>query len=133
LINILTSAKHGVEKVYLAKIKGKITDEEIGIIKHGIIDSDEFLKCEDVKILEVDKNFSKVKITMIKGKKHEVKRLMKFIGHPVIELTRLSHGPVDISIVPKENDLVKITGEMLNQLILLKNQRQKNLEASGNE
>lgn len=121
LINILTSAKYGVEKVYLAKIKGKITDEEIGIIKHGIIDSDEFLKCEDVKILEADKNFSKVKITMIKGKKHEVKRLMKFIGHPVIELTRLSHGPVDISIVPKENDLTKIDGKILEQLIALKN------------
>jgi len=79
-----------------------------------------FLKCEYVKILEADKNFSKVKVTMIKGKKHEVKRLMKFIGHTVIELTRLSHGPVDISTVPKKNDLVKITGEMLNQLNLIK-------------
>jgi len=120
LINILTSAKHGVEKVYLAKIKGKITDEEIGIIKHGIIDSDEFLKCEDVKILEVDKNFSKVKITMIKGKKHEVKRLMKFIGHPVIELTRLSHGPVDISIVPKENDFSKDNWRNVKPTYLIK-------------
>lgn len=133
LINILTSAKYGVEKVYLAMIKGKITNEETKIIKNGIVDEDEFLKCEDVKILEADKNFSKVKITMIKGKKHEVKRLMSYIDHPIMELKRISHGPVNISIVPQQNDLVKITGEMLNQLISLKKLSQKNLEASGNE
>ncbi len=133
LINILTSARYSVEKMYLAKVKGKITNEETNIIKNGITDEGEFLKCEDVKIIEADKNYSEVKITMIKGKKHEVKRLMSYIGHPVMGLKRISHGPVDISIVPRENDLTKITGEMLNQLLLLKNQHQKNSEVQSNE
>ncbi|MGC8820682.1 MAG: pseudouridine synthase [Fervidobacterium sp.] len=120
LLNILTSAKFGVEKVYIAKVQGRVNIENISRIKNGIKDNGEFLKCEDIEILSYTDKHSIVKITMIKGKKHEVKRLMAYIGNSVIELTRISHGPIDISLSPKEGDLVPIEGENLKKLIDLK-------------
>ncbi|MGQ9855896.1 MAG: pseudouridine synthase [Fervidobacterium sp.] len=120
LINILTSARYGVEKVYVAKVKGKVRKEDLEKLKNGIEDSGEFLKCEDATVMEMHKDYSVVKVTMIKGKKHEVKRLLASIGNPVIELVRIKHGPVDISLVPNPGDIVEIPSGILSALLEIK-------------
>lgn len=123
LIDILTSAKYGVRKVYIAKVKGVVSFEDLLKLKEGIYDNDEFLKLEYFDILEKGFNYSIVKVELIKGKKHEVKRLFKYIGHDVLELKRIAHGPINISLVPNEGDIKKIEGKLLDKLLELKNRR----------
>ncbi|ONN27570.1 pseudouridine synthase [Thermosipho affectus] len=123
LINILTSAKYRVKKVYIVKVKGKINFKELLTLKKGIWDNGEFLRLEYFEILDVGFNYSTVKVEMIKGKKHEVKRLFKNINHEVLELKRISHGPIDISFVPNPGDIKEIKGKLLKKLLKLKERK----------
>ncbi|MBO8160464.1 MAG: rRNA pseudouridine synthase [Thermosipho sp. (in: Bacteria)] len=125
LINILTSAKYEVEKVYIAKVKGVIDREKLEEIKKGIIDEGEFLVCKDVTVLEAGFDYAILRIVMIKGKKHEVKRLFKYVGSKVVELRRISHGPINISLVPKPGQIKKIEGKWLEKLLKLKQLKSK--------
>lgn len=54
---------------------------------------------------------------MIKGKKHEVKRLIEFIGTSLLTLKRISHGPI---VVPNEDDLAEIKEKDLERLLSFK-------------
>ncbi|HCL98279.1 MAG TPA: pseudouridine synthase [Fervidobacterium sp.] len=120
LINVLTSARYGTERVYKAKVKGKVARAKLEMLKSGIEDEGEFLKCEDAKIVEEQVGYSLVEVKMIKGKKHEVKRLFAHIGNPVVELVRTKYGPIDISIVPNQGDIAKIRGDLLKALLDIK-------------
>jgi len=121
LINILTSARFGIKKVYVAKVSGVVEFEKLLKLKNGIKDNGDFLKLEYFEILEKGFDYSIVKVEMIKGKKHEIKRLFKHIGHEVMELKRIAHGPIDISLVPKPGQIKKIEGKHLERLLSLKN------------
>ncbi|ABR30285.1 pseudouridine synthase [Thermosipho melanesiensis] len=123
LIDVLTNAKYGVKKVYIAKITGRVKFEDLLSLKKGIYDKGDFLKLEHFDILEQGFNYSTVKVEMIKGKKHEVKRLFEKIGHKVLELRRIKHGPVSISLAPNPGDMRKIEGEILKKLLKLKRRK----------
>lgn len=81
----------------MAKVKGKIQKNKVEDIKKGIIDSGDFLKCEDIKIIFESTYNSTLEITMIKGKKHEVKRLIKYIEVFLLNLKRISHGQIALA------------------------------------
>ncbi|QTA37474.1 rRNA pseudouridine synthase [Thermosipho ferrireducens] len=120
LINILTHARYGVEKVYIAKVSKRLSKSSIFKIEKGVYNEGEFLKCKKAFIKKLGKNHSIVKVIMTEGKKHEVKRLFKSIGCEVLELKRVSHGPIHISLVPKPGEIKKITGIYLKKLLNLK-------------
>jgi len=120
LIDILTSAKYKVKKEYIVKVKGIVSVEKLIKLKEGIYDKGDFLKLEHFKIIEKSSDYSIVRVELIKGKKHEIKRLFSSIGHKVLELKRISHGPISISLVPNEGELRKIEGEKLKKLLVLK-------------
>lgn len=129
LINILTSARYGVEKVYVAKVRGKVKKEDLEKLRNGIEDNRDFLKCENAVVIEMHKDYSIVKVTMIKGRKHEVKRLFSSIGNPVVNLIRISHGPVDITLVPNPGDIVEIRANVLDKLLEIKKKNQNKVRS----
>lgn len=92
LTNILTHPKNNVEKVYVAKIKGLITKEDILKLCNGVfIDSKKTSKAK-VKLLKIDKknNNSIVELIIHEGKNHQVKKMFNAIGYDVIKLKRES-------------------------------------------
>ena len=92
LTNILTHPKNAVEKVYVAKIKGLITKEDILKLCKGVfIDGKKTSKAK-AKILKIDKknNTSIVELIIHEGKNHQVKNMFNAIGYDVIKLKRES-------------------------------------------
>ena len=92
LTNILTHPKNNIEKVYVAKIKGLISKEELVKLCNGvIIDGRKTSKCK-AKILKVDKktNSSVVELIIHEGRNHQVKNMFKAIGYEVLKLKRES-------------------------------------------
>jgi len=59
---VLTSARYGTERVYKAKDKGKSSSRKLEMLKSGIEDEGEFLKCEDAKIVEEQVGYSLVEV-----------------------------------------------------------------------
>ena len=94
LTNLLIHPKNNIDKVYIAKIKGILTNLEIKKLEKGIIiDGFKTAPCK-VKVKKIDKknNTSLVMITIHEGKNHQVKNMFLSVGHEVIKLKRESFG-----------------------------------------
>ncbi len=86
----LTHPKFQVEKIYEVKVVGKFTKQVAYNICKGIkLEDGHMGKAQKISILQQNKNWSKIRMTMTEGRKREVKQLCKKSGHPVLELTRV--------------------------------------------
>lgn len=92
LTNYLIHPRNNIEKVYVAKIKGLITKDEIRRLCNGVfIDGKKTSKAK-AKILKIDKktNSSVVQLIIHEGKNHQVKKMFEAIGYEVLKLKRES-------------------------------------------
>ena len=89
---------NNVEKVYIAKIEGILTVEEIKRLLEGIIIDK--VKCkpkkEKIKKKDLEKNTEIVEISIVEGRNHIVKRIFNEIGHEVIKLKREKYAFLDV-------------------------------------
>ncbi|WP_138416874.1 pseudouridine synthase [Aquibacillus sediminis] len=92
--NLLMHPKHEVDKVYVAKIKGIPTREELATFKKGINVDGERLKATYSKIMSTDKrkNTAIVKLVLHQGKNRQVRRMFEAINYPVDKLKREQFG-----------------------------------------
>ena len=100
---LLAPNKH-VDKVYYAKIQGRVTEETVRKFSEGLnIGRDEFAKPSKLHILKADEK-SEIELTIQEGKFHQVKRMFHAVGMEVIYLKRLSMGTLvlDASLKPGE-------------------------------
>lgn len=88
--NIMMHPSNEVEKTYLAIIEGIMTTEEIYALKGGVVVEGVKVVPKRVKIKKKDleKNKSKVEVTIVEGRNHIVKKMFEAVGHPVNKLTR---------------------------------------------
>lgn len=90
----LLSPKKHVEKVYYAKVKGYVTQDDVLLFKKGIKINDEFTTLPaKLNIIQSDE-ISEIELTIYEGKFHQVKRMFIAVGKEVIYLKRLSMGSV---------------------------------------
>ena len=92
LTNYLIHPKNKIEKVYVAKIKGIITKENLRKLCNGVHINGYKTSKAKAKILKVDKkkNSSVVELIIHEGKNHQVKKMFEAIGHEVLKLKRES-------------------------------------------
>ncbi len=94
LTNILTHPSHEVEKIYRAKIQGILTVSEIQQIKKGLIIDDRKVVPTYFKVVKTnfENKTSIVRLGIVEGRNHIVKRLFASLDHKVIELKRESYA-----------------------------------------
>lgn len=90
LANRLMHPRHEVPKVYVAKITGVLTPEEIHSLTHGVRIDGKKTAPAKLKILRTDakKKFQIVQLTIHEGHYHQVKRMFQAVGHLVDKLSR---------------------------------------------
>lgn len=99
LAHRLLAPKKHVDKVYYAKVKGKVTEEDVKAFAEGVsIGQGEMAKPATLEILVSDE-ISEIRLTIQEGKFHQVKRMFISVGKEVVYLKRLSMG----SLVLDEN------------------------------
>ncbi len=92
LAHRLLSPKKHVDKVYYAKIKGIVTEEDVIAFREGVsLGQGEMAKPADLRILVSDE-ISEIELTIQEGKFHQVKRMFQSVGKEVLYLKRLSMG-----------------------------------------
>ncbi len=94
LANQLAHPSFGVEKLYFAKVKGKIAKAAIKQLLDGVELEDGLQKADRVHLVDQNPIESLLEIVLHSGKNRIVRRMMEAVGHPVIELTRKSFGPL---------------------------------------
>ncbi len=108
----LTHPRYGHAKEYLALVIGVPTSKELRALARGIVLEEGRTQPAEVTVLgrktpqellearvpalrkESPKGFSWLRVVVKEGKKHQVRRMLKAVGHPVIRLIRVGFGPL---------------------------------------
>jgi 23S rRNA pseudouridine2605 synthase len=90
--------KHEIEKVYVAKVKGITSKEQLSQLKTGIKDEGDWLKAIHSRILNRDtrKNTAILELTLHEGKNRHVRRMMERLGFPILKLKREKYGLITL-------------------------------------
>lgn len=117
LAHALLSPRHHVKKIYEAYISGKITHEDIKAFREGIKLKDFKTLPGDIEVLEEFEDKSYVRITIMEGKYHQIKRMISSRGKQVLQLKRISMGPLILDDALKEGDYRSLSQEEIDSLL----------------
>lgn len=104
---LLHPSRH-VVKTYIASVDGYVRDHELDPLRKGVVLDDGPCKPALARVLDADepgipegfsvgeRGTSLVEIKISEGRKHQVKRMLGSIHHPVLQLHRSSFGPLHL-------------------------------------
>ena len=98
LANRLMHPRYEVLKTYRARVKGALKEGELRQLREGIDLDDHRTHPAAVRKL----GESEVELTIHEGRKRQVRRMLDAVGHPVIDLERISMGPLRLDVEPGE-------------------------------
>ena len=97
LAHRLAHPKFGVQKTYIAKVRGLVTPATIQKLRDGIELEDGPIKVDSAKLLPgAGPKHSLVEVTLHSGRNRIVRRMLADVGHPVEELVRRQFGPLHL-------------------------------------
>jgi 23S rRNA pseudouridine2605 synthase len=102
LTNFMISPRNKINKSYQIKIKGKL-DEAVKdkILARGFVVDAVRIKPQNLIFLKPTKSGNSWwQIDIFEGKKHVVRNLFKYLGHPVSKLKRIAIGPIKLKNLP---------------------------------
>ena len=119
LAHRLLSPKKHVTKIYQARVEGVMTPEDATAFEKGIVLSDG-TECMPARldILSTTQDESIVQIHLKEGKFHQVKRMVKACGKTVVDLERLTMGPLKFDESLALGESRPLTEEELESLMI---------------
>ena len=93
----LTHPSAEIPKTYMARIEGTLTEKDLNPIRSGVeLDGVLTKKCK-AHIVETNKAYTKVHITITEGRNRQVRRMFEAIGKNVEFLKRISVGQLKLT------------------------------------
>jgi 23S rRNA pseudouridine2605 synthase len=94
----LTHPSSEVDKVYLARISGRLSSEEVRRLRTGVLmEGEERMTWPArVRIVREGDIYSDVIVIIHEGRNRQVRRMIAAVGHQVVLLRRVRFGPVDL-------------------------------------
>lgn len=122
LAHQLLSPKKHVDKVYYAKVQGRVTVSDQDVFLAGVDIKEENLTLPaKLTILHSDE-ISEVELTITEGKFHQVKRMFEAVEKEVIYLKRLSMGGLVLDPKLELGEYRELTPEEIDYLKKLKDE-----------
>lgn len=88
----LTHPKVGVEKVYIARISGALSEDERRRLENGVTVEGKLTMPAKVRILQKDEHHTRCEVTICEGRNHQVKKMFECVGKEVEFLKRTAVG-----------------------------------------
>ncbi len=112
---LLTPSRH-VDKVYYARVSGRVTEADVRGFADGLrVDADFRAMPAQLRILRSD-SVSEVEIVIREGKFHQIKRMFRAVGKEVLYLKRLSMGSLTLDPALQPGTWRRLTAEELAEL-----------------
>ncbi len=93
----LTHPSNEVPKTYLVKIEGTLTESDLNPIRSGLeIEGGYVTKKCKAHIVETNKDFTKIHVTITEGKNREIRKMFAAIGKEVTLLKRIKIGQLSL-------------------------------------
>ncbi|MDO4575668.1 MAG: pseudouridine synthase [Planctomycetia bacterium] len=101
LANRLTHPSYEVPKVYRVRVSGAPTRDEIAQLCRGVYLAEGKARADEVRIHHQYRDGTAVlEVTLREGRNREIRRILAKIGHNVLDLVRISVGPVKLGRLP---------------------------------
>ncbi|MGQ9473615.1 MAG: pseudouridine synthase [Candidatus Caldatribacteriaceae bacterium] len=99
---VLTHPRFQVEKKYLVYVNGKVEEEALHFLSRGVVIKGVSYRILWGRVREHHPTYTVTEVTLCEGKKHEIRILFDYLGHPVLRLIRVSAGPIhlDLKLLP---------------------------------
>lgn len=97
LANRLTHPSYGVEKEYLARIRGLPPLSVLSGLERGVELEDGLTAPAKVRLIKGGKQNSVLALTIREGRNRQVRRMLEVVGHPVTRLKRVRYGPLTLA------------------------------------
>ncbi|HZS94408.1 MAG TPA: pseudouridine synthase [Chloroflexota bacterium] len=99
--NMIAHPRHGIEKEYRAVVRGTPSREAIAAMERGVRLPDGTLtRPASVRVISNSRNDTLVGITLLEGKKRQIRLMASAVGYPVLTLERTRIGPVKLNNLP---------------------------------
>ncbi len=101
LAHVLAHPSFGVEKTYLATVRGIVRQETLRRLMSGVELEDGPIAADRARVIgEPSGGRTIVELTLHSGRNRIVRRMMAEVGHPVIDLVRRQFGPLHLGSLP---------------------------------
>src|SRR5262249_2015291 len=93
----LIGENSNMQKEYLVRVEGLITEEKIARLSYGLSLDDKKLKPAKIKRLETQL----LQFILTEGKKRQIRRMCELVGLQVISLKRVRIGKITLGDLPE--------------------------------
>ncbi len=106
LANLLTKAESGVEKIYLVKVAGQPSEDELDRLRGGVgIEKGEAgsdrVKTAPARIRQVRRGDNPwYEVALTEGRNRELRKMFASIGHFAEKIRRVGYGPLELDVEP---------------------------------
>lgn len=90
--NLMIHPRYHMPKTYQAWVEGRVSSQELTSIRQGMRLEDGMTAPALARVLQAQRGRSLVEVVLYEGRKRQVKRMFKEIGHSVIALQRTGLG-----------------------------------------
>lgn len=114
---LVSHPSHGVEKTYVAVIKGRIKSLDLMALEEGIELEDGITAPAKVRLISSSprNGTSTVELTIREGRKRQVRRMFAEVGHKVESLMRTRIGKIDLKGL-REGEYRPLTRREISEL-----------------
>lgn len=116
LAHRLLSPKKHIDKVYYAKINGRVTEEDVSVFREGIDIGEKKPTLPGKLVILQAGELSEIELTIREGKFHQVKRMFEAVGKEVVYLKRLRMGSLVLDKNLKPGEYRHLTEKELEDL-----------------
>ena len=116
LAHRLLSPKKHVDKVYFARINGRVTQSDVDIFSRGVDIGDEKPTLPADLVICTSDEVSDIRLTIREGRFHQVKRMFQAVGKEVVYLKRLRMGCITLDESLKPGEYRRLTEEEVERL-----------------
>jgi 23S rRNA pseudouridine2605 synthase len=106
LANKLTKAGSGVEKTYLVKVAGQPTEDELSVLRGGVMiergkPGSAQVRTSPARIRQVRQGDNPwYEVVLIEGRNRELRKMFESVGHFVEKIRRVGYGPLVLDQEP---------------------------------
>ena len=94
LANRLMHPRYGVQKSYVARVRGKVSKRALAALREGVELEDGLTSPAEVRLQKQSAKTAVLELTIREGRKRQIKRMLASVGLSVEELHRRRFGPL---------------------------------------
>jgi 23S rRNA pseudouridine2605 synthase len=92
----LTHPRYGVQKTYVAEVRGEQLGQRVDALRRGVKLADGFARPKSVKLIRQDRTGGAIELVMSEGRNREVRRMCSAVKLKVTSLVRTRLGPLSV-------------------------------------